>query len=556
MRLPILYLDDDVVALDKPVGLSSHAAWYDVIPTDIVGIVKAQLGADYLGIHQRLDRDTSGVMVFARRPNANAWLSDAFQDRTAGKEYLAVVQGAPPQHGRIDAPIAPVGSGRQRVVPPSVVDPRAQPAVTEYSVIARSPDRRLSLLRLRPLTGRTHQLRVHLAHIGTPIVGDTLYDSQARFFPRLLLHAHRLSLTTPTGPLRLEAPVPGIFESLVNEPGTLTLRQEVQRAGGLHALLDEGSASLMPLLVLADERRRPIANDDDTTAYRLLNGAGDGIPDLTVDRYGDVLLVRSPGDASASVLPLADKLWNTWQPRAIVRGVGKARATIELVRGEMPDGSWEVSEADLRYVVGLETLERDLPTELREMRARVRALAAGRTVLNLFAERCAFGVAATTGSAARVLNLDPSRQQLNQGMASYAANGLAADRYDFVDGDILDWLRRFQRRGERFDLVIVAPPPSVSPRPSRRDVERDWQTLAQQAAAVVAPGGLLLACSRQPRLTRRHFKALVLPGAGATGRSLTEIAYWRDSALDFSTMPEYDGILKGLLLRAYPNNAR
>ncbi|MFN8499179.1 MAG: pseudouridine synthase, partial [Anaerolineae bacterium] len=89
MRLDIPHLDDDIVAIDKPVGLSTHAAWDDVIPTDVVGIVKAQLGADYLGTHQRLDRDTSGVMVFARRPAANAWLSAAFQDRTAVKEYLA-----------------------------------------------------------------------------------------------------------------------------------------------------------------------------------------------------------------------------------------------------------------------------------------------------------------------------------------------------------------------------------------------------------------------------------------------------------------------------------
>ena len=116
MRLPILVLDDDIVAVDKPVGLSTHAAWHDVIPSDVVGTLKAQLGADYLGTHQRLDRDTSGVMVFARRPEANAWLSHAFQDRAAAKEYLAVVYGAPKDGGRIDAPIARAGSGRQRVV--------------------------------------------------------------------------------------------------------------------------------------------------------------------------------------------------------------------------------------------------------------------------------------------------------------------------------------------------------------------------------------------------------------------------------------------------------
>lgn len=133
-------------------------------------------------------------------------------------------------------------------------------------------------------------------------------------------------------------------------------------------------------------------------------------------------------------------------------------------------------------------------------------------------------------------------------MASYGANGFPADRYDFVDGDAFDWLPRFQRRGQHFDLVIVAPPPSRSQGRGRHDVERDWPALAQQAAAVVAPGGHLLACSRQPRLTRRGFKELVMAGVTAVNRPAAEVAYWRDPALDFPPAPGEEGVLKALLL--------
>lgn len=541
MRLGILHLDDDVVAIDKPVGLSTHAAWHDVIPGDVVGILKAQLGVEYLGTHQRLDRDTSGVMVFARRPAANAWLSQAFEARSAGKEYLAVVHGAPAASGRIDAPIVPAGGGRQRVA--SAGEGRDQPpAVTEYTVVARSPDRRLSLLRLHPLTGRTHQLRVHLAHIGAPMVGDPLYDPRSRPFPRLLLHAGRLSLPTPGGVLLVKASPPPIFESLMADSSPVDLAQ------GIASGTDQRGEPLPAILSLAAGRRRPIADDGDSV-YRLLNGAGDGVAGLIADRYGAVIVAHSQADAPGGADLLMDRLRDVWQPQAIVWRMDQASGAGERVWGALPGDTWAVSEGGLRYVVGLDGLTTDLPTELREMRARVRVLAAGRVVLNLFAGACAFGLAATAGGAARVLNLDRSRQRLERGMAGYAANGFGADRYDFVDGDMFDWLNRFRRRGQRFDMVIVTPSPDTMPRRSRHDVERDWPTLAQQAAAVVAPGGLLLACSRQPRLARRQFKGLVLSGAQEAGRPASEVAYWRASALDFPAAPGDEGAFKGLLLR-------
>ncbi|HEY1014955.1 MAG TPA: pseudouridine synthase, partial [Herpetosiphonaceae bacterium] len=139
MRLTLLHCDDDLAVIDKPAGLPTHAAQDDPAPTDAVRLLREQLGGDYLGVHQRLDRDTSGVLLFARRPEANAALAAAFEGRLAAKRYLAIVHGAPrAAEGRIDLALAPAAqSGQMRIAPPN--DPRAQPAVTAYRTLAIAP---------------------------------------------------------------------------------------------------------------------------------------------------------------------------------------------------------------------------------------------------------------------------------------------------------------------------------------------------------------------------------------------------------------------------------
>ena len=653
MRLTILYQDDDLVAVAKPVGLSTIAAWTDPVPTDVVGVLKAQLGTSYLGVHQRLDRDTSGVLVFARRPEVNPWLARAFEDRAVIKEYLAVVHGVPPQRaGRVEAPLVEGRDGRMEVVDgsrtteggrrgdestkghegtrmgrrqkaegneptgggsparlsglrspslgasapgatdgneptgggsparfsglrspslgasaPGATDgneptggdsparlsglrspslgasaPGAVEAVTEYEVIQTSPNRRYSLIWLRLLTGRTHQLRAHLAYLGTPVVGDPLYDPQRRPFPRLLLHAHRLTLPTPRGPLVLEAPPPAVFDTLLTLPASAPL-------------------PLPHPLALAAERRQPLALDPDTTAYRLLHGAADGVPDVYLDRLGDALLVSLHSEtpalpprllaALAEVYPAA-RVYVRYRPRQASRlrdDETEQRAPSRPVTG-LEATAWEVVENGLRYLIRSDAgLSVGLFLDMRDTRARVRALGGGQTVLNLFAYTCAFGVAALAGGASRVLNLDLSRRWLDWGMDNYRLNGLAPDRHDFVDGDVFDWLRRFARRGQTFDLVILDPPSFATARGSRFSAERDWPVLAEAAARVVAPGGRLLACSNHAGQRRRAFRAAVQAGLAQAGRPMTQVGYWSEPALDFPTLPDTEGYLKLLLLQ-------
>ena len=238
MRLPILYQDSDLVVVDKPAGIPTHTPDPgDPYPGDALRIVQAQTGLPYLGMHQRLDADTSGVLLFAARREANRALAAAFEGRSVRKVYLALVHGAPPRtEGVIDAPIVREHGERYRTTTAS--DPRGLAARTRYRVVETYPVARIlysfeshrqqpsqyesrttqyalrnptrdehsttyTLLELIPETGRPHQIRVHLAHIGCPVVGDPLYGPADRPAPRLYLHAYQLTLPHPATGVRI-----------------------------------------------------------------------------------------------------------------------------------------------------------------------------------------------------------------------------------------------------------------------------------------------------------------------------------------------------------------
>jgi len=185
-----VHADDHVLVVDKPSGLLSVPGRY------LKDSVLHRVVFDYpdVAVVHRLDLDTSGLLVFARSKHAARDLSRQFRDRQVEKHYVAVVWGELAQGGQIDLPLSADPERRPR----HRVDPEhGKEAITGYEVIAWGPA--ASRLRLTPRTGRSHQLRVHLAHIGHPILGCDLYAHEAalRAAPRLLLHASRLGFTHP-----------------------------------------------------------------------------------------------------------------------------------------------------------------------------------------------------------------------------------------------------------------------------------------------------------------------------------------------------------------------
>ncbi|HEX8342829.1 MAG TPA: RluA family pseudouridine synthase [Tepidisphaeraceae bacterium] len=235
--LSLLHNDADIVVINKPAGLA-------VIPgraeTDtVIERLAAQLGLPCRGsadprvrVVHRLDKDTSGVLMFAKHVAAQRHLSHQFQNNTIEKEYLALVVGRPAESsGEIDAALAPHPTQKEKMA----VSRHGRPAVTRWQI--EQTMRRFTLLRVFPKTGKTHQIRVHLAHIGHRLAIDALYGSpdpillsqhKRRYRPtrdeeerpliaRLTLHAHKLSFDHPNGSGRatIEAPLPKDFRATI-----------------------------------------------------------------------------------------------------------------------------------------------------------------------------------------------------------------------------------------------------------------------------------------------------------------------------------------------------
>ena len=205
----VLFEDGDVLAVDKPEGVVSIS---EAGAGGLPELLKDHYPGKLFPVH-RLDRGASGVIVFAKSADAHRHLNGQFDRREVRKAYLALVHGAVvASRGTINAPIREFGSGRMGVDPR-----RGKPSSTEWKVAERFPS--ATLLRVQPATGRRHQVRVHLYHIGHPIVGDLKYGDKAlqERFPRLMLHALEIEFAPPSsaGRVTVEAPVPPSFEEVL-----------------------------------------------------------------------------------------------------------------------------------------------------------------------------------------------------------------------------------------------------------------------------------------------------------------------------------------------------
>ena len=226
MDISLVYEDSSIVVINKPSGLLTHPrnsddkresvlSWFlEHYPESI------NVGEDLTrpGIVHRIDKETSGLLMLVKTPDAFVYYKSLFHDRNIKKAYLALVYGSVKnKSGIIDAPLFKFGT-RQSMRPPREGKTLERAALTEYSVIKEFD--KYSLLEVRPKTGRTHQIRIHLRSIGNPIVCDPIYAEKSRLCPlelgRLFLHAKSLAFTSMTGQsMTLEADMPPELESFL-----------------------------------------------------------------------------------------------------------------------------------------------------------------------------------------------------------------------------------------------------------------------------------------------------------------------------------------------------
>ncbi len=210
-QIEVLFENTDIIAVNKPEGIASISE-NDISKAALHWLLEKKI-SDKLFIVHRIDKEVSGVILFAKNPKAHKFINNQFAVRSIKKQYIALVHGIIKENdGVIDKPIRQFGSGRM-----GIDEQRGKPSETKYHVVSRFTN--YTLLELNPSTGRRHQLRAHLYAIGNPIVGDVRYGNRSvqQKFPRLMLHAKQIEFHLPNNErITVEAPLPESFKKLLN----------------------------------------------------------------------------------------------------------------------------------------------------------------------------------------------------------------------------------------------------------------------------------------------------------------------------------------------------
>jgi 23S rRNA (cytosine1962-C5)-methyltransferase len=379
-----------------------------------------------------------------------------------------------------------------------------------------------------PATGRTHQIRVHAAAHGFPILGDMLYGGTPA--ARVYLHAAQLGFRHP--------------------------------ATGENVMFDS------PPDFSADPRaalRAAVIDPAATDAFRLLHGAADGWPGLYADRLGEFLLAQSAGPLTGEQRAWVEELGRRFSARGICHKILRRQsgnrpapeAAPQWLAGEKAPDEFPARENGLRFALRLAGGgSAGLFLDQRENRRRLLTgyiapdftLARPARVLNTFAYTCGFSVCAAAGGA-RVTSLDLSKNHLEWGKRNFALNGLESSAHDFIFGDAFDWLRRLARKGRLFEVVILDPPTfSRSKEHGVFQAERDYGTLAAAALPLLAPDGILLASANAATLKPESFLEMTAQAVARAGRRVTR-QHYAPQPPDFPAHRREPAYLKTVWLR-------
>ena len=530
----VIFEDEHLLVVHKPAGWNTHAP----APHAGEGIYDWLRHREPrwapLAILHRLDKETSGVLVFGKTPVANRSLTEQFTARRVRKTYLLLTDRlGPPQGITVTSALVRVGeryAGRPVHAGAEVAETRFRPR----------PD---GLIEAEPFTGRTHQIRVHAAESGFPILGDTLYGGTAA--GRVCLHAAEIAFAHPaTGePVSFHAPV------------DFGMNME---CADKSALLDEATCRLVRkrrrVAALPNspgphhDLRAAVIEPAATDAHRVIHGASDGWPGWYVERLGDFLLSQSESFLQPAQQEELIRLVERFASRGAyhkilsrqVRRTPAAAASPQPVLGETAPERFVIRENGARFELGFnEGYSTGLFLDQRDNRRRFLTghLAADfalwpdgapvtpRSMLNVFAYTCGFSVCAARAGA-HTTSLDLSKKYLEWGRRNFTLNGLDPAAHDFIYGDAFDWLRRLAKKGRTFDAVVLDPPTfSQSKEHGAFRAEKDYGRLVTAALPVLKLGGVLLAATNAADWPQPDFLAMVEGAIHAAGRKIQQRHY-------------------------------
>lgn len=515
----LIFEDEHLLVVNKPAVVNTHA------PSPFAGegiyewLRHREPRWAGLAIIHRLDKETSGVLVFAKSPLANRSLTAQFTAREVQKKYV-LLSDHPPAH-----PVLTVRSALSRMgdkyvsTPPSLRT--GQPAETRFEVVRLATEPRIFgrarqasaagqkcvLIEAFPATGRTHQIRVHAAESGFPILGDVLYGGTPA--SRVFLHASELAFKHPLSGKPMSFRAPTEFDA-------------------------------DPRLAL----RTALIESDLTNAYRLRHGAADGFPNWYVDRLGEYLLSQGPrtfdNSERAELTSMMKHLGiRTAYHKTLSRQVRRtslAEASPALVLGESAPEHFEVRENGLRfelslaegYSIGLFLDQRD--NRRRLLKGYVSAdflvpVEKGALLLNTFAYTCGFSVAAAQAGY-HTTSLDLSRKYLEWGKRNFTLNGLEPSAHEFIYGDAFDWLRRLVKKNRLYEVILLDPPTfSGSKQSGIFRVERDYGRLVAAALPLLKTHGVLFASTNATDWAPEAFLTVVEEAIRAAKRKILQKHY-------------------------------
>jgi 23S rRNA (cytosine1962-C5)-methyltransferase len=533
--LPCLVFEDEhLLVVNKPAGLSTHA------PSPYAGeglyewLRHREPRWAGLAIIHRLDKATSGLILFSKTPLASRSLTAQFTQRSVHKRYLLLTD-RPVRQKEFTVKSTLVRAGERYVSRP--LPPGGEMAETRFREgnLTRGVCGSGGLCRMleaEPLTGRTHQIRVHAAEAGIPILGDTLYGGTAA--ARVYLHAAELTLRHPVSDQEttFSAPIQG---ASLADPSA----EPADAGQGLF-----WGTTPLPCLAL----RRALIDCAETNAYRLIHGASDGRPGWYVDRLGAYLLSQSEKPLVPKQRDELEQLVQAFAARGayhkvLARQVARkapAAASPQLIEGAAAPERFTVRENGLQYEVSFsEGYSVGLFLDQRDNRRRLLThhIASGFPllpasignrkweILNTFAYTCGFSVCAARAGA-RATSIDLSKRYLEWGKRNFLLNQLDPAQHDFLYGDTLDWLRRLAKKERRFDVVLLDPPTfSQSKESGTFQAQKDYARLVTLALPLLRPEGVLFASTNAAGWLPPEFLATVEQAILRGGRSILKRHY-------------------------------
>jgi 23S rRNA (cytosine1962-C5)-methyltransferase len=537
--LAVLYEDEHFLAVNKPPGIyvfpepGGHKfglldALIDLRAHPPEGS-RYQPGDGRLFAVNAVDVFSSGVVLLAKGAWPAEQMVKLFQQRRVRRTYQCIL-GEKPRESRMEiaGSIVRVGPNRFRVG--QNADGQADTR-TSVRVVKSGPER--VMVSCVPVGDELHQLRVHLASMKTPLLNDREYHKfePERQVGRVFEHLAELSFEHPAQnqELKITSRTPLCFDWALEEAD----------------LLEDHLSTALAL-------RMQLLLDRSTSAYRLFSGKHEGVPGLVGERYGDIVIMQTHQGKFEGGNTRAKQAATRWQRMLGLSAVyhkffpvdrshtgqpDKSLTDPRPIVGERTDKRLAVMENDLTFLIKpFDGFATGIFLDQRGNRQRLRSLARGKSVLNLFAYTCGFSVAAAAGAAESTTSVDLSKKNLEWGKENFTANGLPLEGHWFIASEVFDYFERARRQNRSFDLIIIDPPSFARSKKPKRvfTLTKDFVGLLSEALSILRPGGYMLISINHRRLPVAWLREQV---ESAAGDRRVEFVETPKPGLDFENDP-------------------